>query len=458
MRRISTNLVEIASLSSAVTATPNILYLHSHDTGRCVQPYGHAVPTPNIQRLADEGMLFRQAFCAVPACSGSRAALLTGEYAHTNGMLGLAHRGYTLRDYTHHLTHTLRATGYWTALIGEQHVSTDPAVLDYDHLVDVPDTHAATVAPAAADVLLRTRPRDRPFFLSVGFFETHRDFFAPVGEREVDCALPPANVPDTPQTRRDMAAFKASARRLDDGVGAVLDALDRSGAAADTLVILTTDHGLPFPGAKATLTDRGLGVMLVLRGPGGFHGGRVVDAMVTHLDLYPTICDLAQAEHPPWLQGRSLLALAHDQVGELHEEVFAEITFHAAYEPQRSIRTRRWKYIRRFTGDQRPRPANTDDSPTKQLLLDHGWAQRPVAAEQLYDLVFDPGEMANLAADPAHAGVVAALRGRLEGWMRETGDPLLDGPVAPAPGTLLNQADALSPSEPTIVAGEELVA
>jgi arylsulfatase A-like enzyme len=435
-----------------LSATPNVLYLHSHDTGRCVQPYGHAVPTPHIQRLADEGVLFRQAFCAVPACSGSRAALLTGEYAHTNGMLGLAHRGYTLNDYTRHLTHTLRAAGYWTGLVGEQHISADPDVIGYDHVVDVPDTLAATIAPAAADVLLRRRPRDRPFFLSVGFFETHRDFFAPVSQRAVDCALPPANVPDMPETRADMAAFKVSARRLDDGVGAVLDALERSGAADDTLVILTTDHGLPFPGAKATLTDRGTGVMLIMRGPGAFHGGRVVDAMVTHLDLYPTICDLAHAEHPAWLQGRSLLPLVHDTIDELHDEVFSEITFHATYEPQRSIRTRRWKYIRRFTDDLRGRPANTDDSPTKRLLLDHGWAARPVAAEQLYDLIFDPGEMANVAADPDHAPVVAALRERLDSWMRETGDPLIDGPVVPLPGSELNLPDAVSPSEPTVIA------
>jgi len=440
-----------------VSATPNILYLHSHDTGRFVAPYGHAVPTPNIQRLADQGVLFRQAFCAVPACSGSRAALLTGEYAHTNGMLGLAHRGYALRDYSHHLIHTLAEAGHWTALVGEQHISTDPDILGYDHVVDVPDTHAETVAPAAAEVLLRTRPADRPFFLSVGFYETHRDFFEPSSVRDALYSLPPANVPDTPETRRDMAAFKASARRLDEGVGRVLDALERAGAADDTLVILTTDHGLPFPGAKATLTDRGTGVMLIMRGPGGFRGGRVQDAIVTHLDLYPTICDLAGVRHPGWLQGRSLLPLVGRTVDELHDEVFSELTFHAAYEPQRSIRTRRWKYIRRFEDDPRLRPANTDDSPSKQLLLDHGWQERPVAAEQLYDLVFDPCEMANLAADPGHAHVVAALRERLVAWMRETSDPLLDGPVAPRPGSRRNLPGALSATEPTVLAGDDAV-
>jgi N-sulfoglucosamine sulfohydrolase len=433
--------------------TPNVLYLHSHDTGRYVQPYGHAIPTPNIQRLADQGVLFRQAFCAVPACSGSRAALLTGEYAHTNGMLGLAHRGYALKDYTHHLTHTLRRHGYWTGLVGEQHISTDPGIIGYDHVVDVDDTHVETVAPAAAR-LLDERPRDRPFFLSVGFFETHRDFFEPSSVRDALYSLPPANMPDTPETRRDMAAFKASARRLDQGVGSVLDALDQAGLADNTLVILTTDHGLPFPGAKATLTDRGLGVLLIMRGPGGFHGGRVCDAMVTHLDLFPTICDLADAEHPPWLQGRSLLPLVNRETDELHDEIFSEITFHAAYEPQRSIRTRRWKYIRRFEDDERARMANIDDSPTKSLLLDYGLAERPVATEQLYDLVFDPNEVANLASDPAYAHVVEQLRARLEEWMRDTDDPLIDGPVEPLPGSLLNRPDQLSPDDPVEVIGE----
>ena len=132
---------------------PNIVYLNSHDTGRYVQPYGHAIPTPNIQWLADQGVMFRNAFCAAPSCSGSRAALLTGEYCHTNGMMGLAHRGFALNDIGHHMVRTLSAAGYHTGLIGEQHVSVDPAVLGYDIVHDVPDTNASSVAPAAIEAL-----------------------------------------------------------------------------------------------------------------------------------------------------------------------------------------------------------------------------------------------------------------------------------------------------------------
>ncbi|UGS34414.1 sulfatase family protein [Capillimicrobium parvum] len=426
---------------------PNVLYLHSHDTGRWIQPYGHPVQTPNLQHLADQGVLFRQAFCAVPTCSGSRAALLTGQYGHNNGMIGLAHRGFALNDPRQHIVHTLREAGYWSAMIGEQHIARDPAAIGYDRVYKVPTTHVASVAPIAIDVLSNRPPQ--PFFLSVGFFETHRDFFAPSAVRDALTSLPPANLPDAPETRRDMAGFKASARILDQGVGAVLQALDLHGLAESTLVVFTTDHGIAFPGAKATLYDRGLGVALILAGPGGFGGGRVIDALVSHLDLYPTLCDLAGVEHPPFVQGRSLLPLARRETGALHEAIFAEATFHTAYEPQRAVRTERFKYIRRFGDRDLPVLANTDDGPSKELLLRYGWADRHVDREQLYDLIFDPDEGDNLAADPAYADVRRELAARLERWMRETRDPLLDGPVPAPPGAEINLPDQVSSSEPT---------
>src|SRR3954447_19490329 len=275
---------------------PNILYLHSHDTGRFIQPYGFQVPTPNIQALADQGVLFRQAFCAAPTCSASRACLLTGQYGHVNGMLGLAHRGGSLNDYRHQVVHNLRRAGYTSTLIGEQHISKEPEVIGYDEVMKIPTTRVETVAPLAIDVL--SRPRDKPLFLSVGFFETHREFLGPGSLRDTHYSQPPHNLPDTAEVRRDLAGFKASARSLDHGVGMVLNALDASGLSDDTLVIFTTDHGMPFPGAKATLYDRGLGVMLILRGPWPFAGGRVVDGLASHIDLYPTVTEFLELERP----------------------------------------------------------------------------------------------------------------------------------------------------------------
>jgi N-sulfoglucosamine sulfohydrolase len=429
---------------------PNILYLHSHDTGRYVQPYGYPVPTPNIQHLADQGVLFRQAFCAAPVCSGSRAALLTGQCTHATGMLGLAHRGYRLRYPERHIVNVLREAGYWTGLIGEQHVSADPGDLGYNHVVDLDTTRVSEVAPAATKLIARRAQEDAPFFLSVGFFETHREFFEPSSIRDVLYSRPPENVPDNAQTRRDMASFRASARALDQGVGTVLNALEENGLADDTLVIMTTDHGLAFPDAKCTMYDRGIGVMLLIRGPGGFERGRVFDAVVSHLDLFPTICDVARLDFPSWLEGTSLLPLVRGDVVQVHDEIFAEVTFHAAYEPQRAVRTDRYKYMRRYDTDHPGRVlANLDDSLTKDMMVAAGWDEVNPPMEALFDLWLDPSEGTNRIDDPDLAGPLADLRARLHDWMVRTEDPLLDGPVAPAEGTVVNSVDQVSPADPT---------
>jgi N-sulfoglucosamine sulfohydrolase len=429
---------------------PNVLYLHSHDTGRYVQPYGYPVPTPNIQHLADQGVLFRQAFCAAPVCSGSRASLLTGQCTHATGMLGLAHRGYRLLHPERHIVNVLRDAGYWTGLVGEQHVSADPGDLGYDHVVDLSSTRVSDVAPAATKLIGLRAQEAAPFFLSIGFFETHREFFEPSSIRDVLYSRPPENVPDNALTRRDMASFRASARALDQGVGTVLNALEEHGLADNTLVFLTTDHGLAFPEAKCTMYDRGIGIMLMMRGPGGFERGRVHDAMVSHLDLFPTICDVVGLEHPPWLEGTSLLPLVRGDVTELHEQIFAEVTYHAAYEPQRAVRTSRYKYMRRYN-DQHPGKvlANLDDSLTKDVLLAAGWADVDPPWEALFDLWLDPSEGDNRIDDPSLATVVDDLRGRLHDWMVRTEDPLLDGPVPPAEGTVVNTVDQVSASDPT---------
>jgi N-sulfoglucosamine sulfohydrolase len=429
---------------------PNVLYLHSHDTGRYVQPYGYPVPTPNIQHLADQGVLFRQAFCAAPVCSGSRAALLTGQCSHATGMIGLAHRGYRLSHPERHIVNVLRDAGYWTGLVGEQHVSADPRDLGYDQVADLDSTKVSEVAPAATSLIASRAKALAPFFLSVGFFETHREFFEPSSIRDALYSRPPENVPDIAQTRRDMASFRASARALDQGVGTVLNALEENGLADDTLVIMTTDHGLAFPEAKCTMYDRGIGVMLIMRGPGGFERGRVSDSLVSHLDLYPSICDVADVDHPWWLEGKSLLPLVRGDVHDIHEEIFAEVTYHAAYEPQRAVRTSRYKYMRRYNTDHPGRvPANLDDSPTKDVLIAAGWARVAPPWEALFDLTLDPSEGTNRIDDPALAEIAEDLRSRLFGWMKRTEDPLLEGPVPPAEGTVTNTVDQLSASDTT---------
>ena len=146
-----------------------------------------------------------------------------------------------------------------------QHIAKDPATIGYDQVTNVPGNHVEDVAPLAAAFLAK---RPAAPFLNVGFFETHREFRAPGPKEDARFCLPPAPIPDTPQTRADIAAFKASARVLDEGVGVVLKALEANGLAENTLVISTTDHGVSFPAMKCNLTDHGMGVSLIMRGPG----------------------------------------------------------------------------------------------------------------------------------------------------------------------------------------------
>ena len=428
---------------------PNIIYLHSHDTGRYVQPYGYQIPTPNIQRLAEEGVLFRQAFCAAPTCSPSRAALLTGQSPHNAGMTGLVNRGWALADYDQHLLHTLKGAGYYTVLGGLQHLAIDPKTLGFDLDLSPASTKVPDVAPGVAE-FLQNAPT-QPFFLDVGFFETHREFPEPASDIDPNYVRPPATLPDIPETRDDMTAYMTMAQQLDEGYGIILNALEKAGLAENTLIIATTDHGVAFPGCKGTLTDHGMGVMLIMRGPGQFQGGKVCDAMVSQIDIFPTLCELLQIEAPAWLQGKSILPVLEGQTDEINETIFAEVSYHAAYEPKRAIRTKQYKYIRRYVAEQTGHNTmvlpNCDDSLSKDVWLKNGWDQRHIPAEQLYDLVFDPNETNNLVDNPNYAAVLQEVQTKLTAWMQTTDDPLLKGPIPMPPGTVVNKIEARSPSE-----------
>lgn len=432
----------------------NIIYMHSHDTGRYIQPFGHAVATPNLQKFAEEGVLFRQAFTVNPTCSPSRAALVTGETPHCNGMLGLAHRGFSLYDYSHHIIHQLKPLGYHTALSGVQHIAgkldeTAEAwqVIGYDEFLGHPGE-----AESNAVKFLNKKP-EKPFFLSIGFFETHRVFPEEHPQDDARYCLPPAPMPDTPENREDMARFKESARRLDKKMGSVLDALKKNGMEDNTLVIITTDHGIAFPRMKCNLEDSGTGIMLMLRGPKGICGGKVCDGMVTHMDIFPTICDLLEIDKPEWLQGKSLLPMISGDNKDIHEAIFMEINYHAAFEPMRGVRTKEWKYIRRYDKREHPVLPNCDAGFSKSTWLDHGWNNIAPVDEALYNLIFDPNETNNLANDPKYNEVLSEMKSRLQKWMEETDDPLLDGDI-PLPKTaILNGRDELDPTQNTLPPG-----
>jgi arylsulfatase A-like enzyme len=189
-----------------------------------------------------------------------------------------------------------------------------------------------------------------------------------------------------------------------------------------------------------------------MRGPGGFDGGRVCDELVSHVDIYPTICDLVGIEKPERIHGKSILPLVNGQVNSIRDSVFAEVNYHASYEPQRSVRTKRWKYTRRYDGRTSPVLPNCDDGFSKTLYVENGWKEVPPASEALYDLVFDPYETCNLTGEDRCADALKDMRSRLDKWMKDTNDPLSSGGFVAAPqGAIINDPDGMSPGEAPMV-------
>ncbi len=437
----------------------NLLYLHAHDLGRWIAPYGQAVETPALAAFADRPgtCLFRDAHSAAPTCSPSRAALLTGTTPHEAGMLGLMHRGFRLRHPDRQLAAFLQRQGFETALAGIQHIQPGTDLTGYDHRFNPPKSRTregevdwkawdAGVAKAAAG-FLESGEKGRPFFLDCGFWLPHRPFPEADDDIDPDRGLPPPGVADLPAHREDMAGFLTAVRHLDRCCETVLGALDRAGLAEETLVVFTTDHGPAFPGYKCRLTARGTGVALMIRPPAvaGRSFSRTCDALVSQLDLFPTLVDFLGLPDPDWsLRGESLRPLLEGASDRGRDAVFGEVTYHAGYEPMRSVRTKTHSLVRIFESDLRPVPTNVDDSAAKETWIEAGGLDRSRERVQLFDLRLDPGEMVNVADEPSYASVREALEQRLDSWMRETEDPLRDGPVPLPAGGYANDREHLS--------------
>jgi arylsulfatase A-like enzyme len=413
---------------------PNILFITCHDLGKHLGCYGQkTVPSEALDTLAEEGVIFDNSFCTAPQCSPSRAALHTGRHAHSVGVLGLAHRPFDwhLHRDQMHVARRLREAGYETTLIGVQHVthSQKAPALGYDHVL--PIEPAPRLAETARKFLKSKARSDKPFYLEIGFFEPHRPYdwggAAPDSSKGVD--LPPY-IPDAPGSVADFAALQGMIRSMDEAAGMILAGLAKAGLAEETLVIFTADHGLAMPRAKCTLYDPGINTSLLMRWPArGISGGRRYANLISHVDVVPTLLEAVGLPAPGNLHGKSFWPLLQGQPYEPNQEVFAEKSYHTAYEPMRAIRTQRHKLILNFeVGLKFDVPGDICQSPIYPLIIDQLVGERDYI--ELYDLEKDPTETVNLAGRPEVAGLEQTLLHRLRQWMEMTEDPLLRGPIS----------------------------
>ena len=422
----------------------NLLVLVADDASRVsFGVYGNrSCTTPNVDALAAEGMRFERAFSPASLCSPSRTSMYTGLYPIQHGATGFG----PVRADVATWPELFAGTDVVTGTIGKLHVG-PAAKFPFDFVAET-DELLNERSPQAYEADFEEfleLAAGRPFTLFVNFKDPHRPFGH---KREVDRGGParlhaPEQIElfpflwDTPETRVDLARFYDVLARMDETLGRLLARLEGRGLASNTVVVFTSDNGMPFPFAKSTLFEAGINLPFVVRWPGVVDAGAVSDELVSLIDLLPTALELCAVPAPGGLAGRSLVPLLANGTPLGRTEVLGMHTSQKLGEdyPSRSVRTGRYKYVRNL------RPGARFDAAHLKTITWNSWlaaAEHDDAAdehvarllhrprEQLFDLELDPFELVDLARDPGHAQTRERLSALLEARLRELGDPLLE--------------------------------
>ena len=411
---------------------PNILMITCHDIGQHLGCYGvRTVQTDNLDRLAARGIRFSDFYSTSAVCSPGRGSLHTGRYPQSNGLMGLTHAPWwwKLNEGERHTAAILKDLGYETHLIGFNHIDGNTDRLGYEHVASKQRKASETVR-AARQLIQNAHLADRPFFAKVGFTEVHRPFTHGT-DTEKGVFVPPY-LQDTEQVRADLAAFQATIKFFDQRVGEILDTLYASRIARDTLVVMTADHGIPYPGAKWSARRAGIEVPLILYQPETvFAGGKTFDALMSNIDVLPMLLDYLEADIPPAIQGVSFKSLIEGTATSgPRKEVFAQYTPDMKRDNlSRCILTDRYHLIRYFDQGRAvdyPVDVHPQEFANHHLRCKTG-GTRPFA--QLFDVINDPYELNDIGSKPENAPLVKDLSRRLLSWMKDVNDPLLKGPL-----------------------------
>ncbi len=446
---------------------PNILFALADD-----QSYPHAgalgdplVRTPAFDRVAAEGALFTHSFCACPSCTPSRSAILTGRHIWEVGEAGVLYG--TLPPEQPLFTHGLERAGYelgWTgkgwapgdwAAAG---LESNPLGAEFNRIkVPAPPATGLDERDYAANfaAFLAARSPDKPFFFWYGCTEPHRVYEDGYGRRlgkDPAAVEIPAYWPDDPVVRGDVLDYYGEVEWFDRHLAQMMRELERLGELDNTLVVVTSDNGMPFPRAKVNLYDPGVRMPLAMRWPERIRAGTVIDDFVSHTDFAATFLEAAGAPAQQ-TTGSGLLPLLDGNREPDRDCVLTGLERHTwcrpegATYPMRAIRTADYLYIRNFEPDRWPTGGpdfissnkephgDVDACPTKTFLLDNaerypreyalGFGKRP--AEELYHLASDAAQVRNVAGDAAHATAQQELWRRLEAELTRTADPRIRG-------------------------------
>jgi N-sulfoglucosamine sulfohydrolase len=423
----------------------NVLLMIADDLGLHTGAYGDkSAITPNLDRLAQEGVRFTNAFCTTPSCSASRSVLHSGLHNHANGQYGHAHafHNFAYLPFVKPCSALLKEAGYKTGVVGKMHVNPIQR-FRWDLDSQGADRDVRNMADRAQTFIQSSS--GMPWFLQIGFGDPHRDAtgfanrdYKGVKRTPFDPAkVPvPSFLPDNPPTRAEIAEYYEASNRCDQGVGMLLDILKSSGQLDNTLVIFLSDNGMPFPNAKTNLYDAGARLPLIVRAPGNRAGGAVNNAFVSWTDITPTILDFTGAKPPEYaMHGRSFLPVLEQENPSGWDRVFFSHTFHEVtmYYPVRGMRNARYKYLRNlFSELEFPFASDLFESKTWQSIRaagETGTIGRRKASrylhrspEELYDIKADPDELNNLADQPQHRAALDAMRSEVKAFQQRTKD------------------------------------
>ncbi|SEI81754.1 Arylsulfatase A [Cyclobacterium xiamenense] len=417
---------------------PNIVMIIADDIGyEDTSPYGQAqVKTPTLERLAADGLRFTNFYLTASSCSPSRCSLISGRYPHNTGAAEL-HT--PLPESIAIFPEFLKKAGYFTGQAGKWHMG-PAARRGFDRIYD----KGPEIGDGGEDMwvpLLQERPRDKPFFLWLASLDAHRPWGSNSfsGTHRPEAVQVPPYLAEAAATKTDLARYYDEISRFDAFIGEVEAELKRQGVLENTLIVVLSDNGRPFPRSKTRLIDSGIKSPLIIKWPKGIgKGGMVSESLLSSIDLAPTFLELAGVPIPDAFQGKSFGAVLENPGLPFRQFVFAEHNWHDHEAHARMVRTKDYLYIKNNRpGFSNPGPADSNSSDSfadlKRLReagslnpaqADVFMAPRP--AEELYRVNEDTYQLLNRAIPGEEGGMLDYMRGMLEQWSTETDDSVPD--------------------------------